>query len=189
MNQNHINVTLLLNNWKQGNKQALDTLVPVIYRELRQLARSQLKRDNSATIQCTELIAEAYLKLVDVEQIDWKSRTHFFSVAAKTMRRVLVERYRKRSAAKRGWGKTLLTYRDDTTETQEPVDLEVLDDALRHLEQLDERQAEIVTLKYFGGLEGKEIAETMSISLSTVKREWQMARLWLYKSMNSGNPS
>lgn len=182
------NVTLLLNQWKQGNKQALDNLVPLIYRELKKLAKSQLGKDGSATIQCTELVAEAYIKLVDADNIDWQSRAHFLSVAARTMRRVLVERFRKRKADKRGGGQTLLTYKEDSTEgSAQAIDLEALENVLLQMEKLDPRQAEIVTLKFFGGLEGTEIADTLSISISTVKREWQAARMWLFRALNSSS--
>ncbi|MCB1608069.1 MAG: sigma-70 family RNA polymerase sigma factor [Xanthomonadales bacterium] len=180
------NVTLLLNRWQSGEREALDQLLPTVYAELKRLAQAQLRRDGGATIQPTELVAEAYLKLIDVDQVDFEGRAHFFSIAARTMRRVLVERYRRREAAKRGSGETLLTLNSaiDSGE-RKPLELTRLDDALTDLEALDPRQAEIVTLKFFGGLDGEEIAAALSISTRTVKREWAMAKLWLGRAMAS----
>lgn len=176
-------VTLLLQRWQQGDQDALDALIPVVYEELRRLARAQLHREHKPTIQCTELVAEAYLKLIDAHSIDWQSRNHFFSIAARTMRRVLVERYRARNSDKRGSNQTLLTFKDELDSAPEQsLALDVLDDALNQLETLDPRQAEIVTLKFFGGMKGDEIAQILTISSRTVKREWAAARLWLFKA-------
>ncbi|GJL65422.1 MAG: DNA-directed RNA polymerase sigma-70 factor [Nitrospirales bacterium] len=181
-------LTILLKQWQQGDKNALDALVPAMYQELRRLAAAQLNRDQGASIQCTELISEAYLKLIDVEAIDWRSRSHFFSMAARTMRRVLVERYRFRNTDKRGQKLTILTFDDNMSGTnQSSVALDSLDDALNELEVLDPRQAEIVTLKFFGGLKAEEIAEALSISERTVKREWSVARLWLFRSLQQAD--
>lgn len=178
--------TMLLNRWQSGDQQALNDLVPVVYDELRRLARAQLRRDHKPSIQATELVAEAYVRLIDANAVDWQSRNHFFSMAARTMRRVLVERFRRRNTARRGQGQTLLTYveasgQDHTAEST--VELDQLDDALNELEVLDPRQAEIVTMRFFGGLKVDEIAELLSISPRTVKREWAAARLWLYRSL------
>ena len=178
------NVTLLLKRWQAGESEALDALVPTVYAELKRLARAQIGRDGGATIQPTELVAEAYIKLLDIDQIDFLGRAHFYSVAARTMRRVLVERYRRRDAAKRGSGETLLTLNSAIDSGQsKPLELTRLDDALTDLESLDPRQAEIVTLKFFGGLDGEEIAAALSISPRTVKREWAMAKLWLHRAL------
>lgn len=177
-------VTLLLNRWQSGDAEALDALVPVVYAELSRLARAQLRRDGSATIQPTELVAEAYIQLIDVGQVDFKGRAHFFSVAARTMRRVLVERYRRREALKRSGGETLLTLNSAIDAgPSSSLELTRLDDALNELEALDPRQAEIVTLKFFGGLSGEEIAAVLSISSRTVKREWAVAKLWLHRAI------
>ncbi len=178
------NVTLLLNRWQSGDRQALDQLLPTVYAELKRLAQAQLRRDGGATIQPTELVAEAYLKLVDVDEVDFAGRAHFYSIAARTMRRVLVERYRRREAAKRGSGETLLSLNSAVDSGQSrPLELTRLDDALNDLEALDPRQAEIVTLKFFGGLDGEEIAAALSISTRTVKREWAMAKMWLGRAL------
>ena len=177
-------LTLLLNRWQAGDRQALDVLLPAVYAELKRLARAQLQRDGSATIQPTELVAEAYLKLVDVDQVDFAGRAHFYSIAARTMRRILVERYRRREAAKRGSGETLLSLNSAIDSGQDrPLALSSLDDALTELEALDPRQAEIVMLKFFGGLDGDEIAAALAISTRTVKREWAVAKLWLSRAM------
>ena len=163
----------------------MEALLPVVYAELKRLARGQLRRDGTATIQPTELVAEAYLRLVDSSEIDFEGRAHFYSLAARTMRRVLVERYRRRAADKRGAGQALLTIQPELdAPEQRPIELERLDDALETLEGLDPRQADIVTLRFFGGLKGDEIAAALDISVRTVKREWSMAKLWLHRELS-----
>lgn len=175
-------VTLLLQRWQSGDTEALDALLPNIYEELKRLARAQLRRDGGASIQPTELVAEAYMKLVDVARIDFAGRAHFYSVAARTMRRILVERYRRRIALKRDGGPATLSVQLDPGSGRD-IELERLDHALSDLERLDPRQADIVTLRFFGGLEGAEIAAALGISERTVKREWAMAKLWLYREL------
>ena len=175
-------VTLLLQRWQSGDTEALDALLPNIYDELKRLARAQLRRDGGASIQPTELVAEAYMKLVDVARIDFAGRAHFYSVAARTMRRILVERYRRRVALKRDSDPATLSVSLDPGNGRD-IELERLDHALIDLERLDPRQADIVTLRFFGGLEGAEIAAALGISERTVKREWAMAKLWLYREL------
>lgn len=175
-------ITLLLQRWQTGDTAALDALLPSIYDELKRLARAQLRRDRGASIQPTELVAEAYLKLVDAAQIDFAGRAHFYSIAARTMRRILVERYRRRVALKRDSGPALLSVQVDSGSGRD-IELERLDHALSDLERLDPRQADIVTLRFFGGLEGAEIAAALGISERTVKREWATAKLWLYREL------
>lgn len=184
MNNKIIQVTRLLNRWQAGDQEALDRLIPQVYDELRHLAQAQLNRNKTNSIQCTELIAEAYLRLVDVDDVDWQDRTHFFSMAARTMRRVLVEQYRKSNADKRGNNQTLLTLKDELNPSNEQtIQLENLDDALQKLEQLNTRQAEIVTMRFFGGLTNEEIAEVLSVSCKTVQRDWSVAKLWLFRAL------
>ena len=184
-NVDSLNVTLLLGQWRGGDQAALDALVPLIYQELRQLASAQLRRDPKASIQCTELVAEAYLRLVDASRVPWQDRTHFFSVAARTMRRVLVDNYRAKSTDKRGQNKTLITFDDELGQgSGKALELDRLDDVLTDLEKLDARQAEIVTLRFFGGLTNEEIGQVLEISERTVKREWAMVRLWLFKHLS-----
>jgi RNA polymerase sigma factor (TIGR02999 family) len=178
-----IQVTLLLNRWQAGDKAALDNLIPMVYQELRGLAIAQLKRNNHS-IQCTELVSEAYIRLVDTQNVNYNDRTHFFSMAARTMRRVLVDSYRKKQSDKRGNNQTLLTfYEDSTAESKQTIKLDELEDALIKLEKLDETQAEIVTLRFFGGLKSQEISEVMKVSTRTIRREWTMARIWLHRQL------
>lgn len=182
-NEKTIQVTLLLNRWQAGDKAALDNLIPMVYQELRQLAKAQLKRNNNS-IQCTELVSEAYMRLVDTQNINYNDRTHFFSMAARTMRRVLVDSYRKKQANKRGNNQTLLTFYDDSNaENKQTIKLDELEEALLKLEKLDATQAEIVTLRFFGGLKSQEIADVLNISTRTIRREWAMARIWLHRQL------
>ena len=178
------NVTVLLRRWQSGEAEALEAMLPQIYAELERLARAQLNRDFGATLQPSELVAEAYLKLVNVNDMDFADRAHFFSVAARIMRRVLVDRYRRREAIKRGSGKTLLTLNQfNDVDSVPALELERLNDALNTLEKLDTRQAEIVNLRFFGGLRVDEIAALLKLSDRTIKREWAAAKLWLYREI------
>jgi len=171
----------MLKQWQSGDERALDDMVPVVYKELQRLAARQLDRDQGATLQPTELVAEAYMQLVDVEKVEWQSRAHFYSMAARIMRRVLVQRYRRRQADRRGGGRPPLTLAPaHGASNPKPLALDALEQALTELEQLDSRQAEIVTLKFFGGLTAREIAQALNISEPTVKRDWAAARIWLY---------
>ncbi|MFC3195943.1 ECF-type sigma factor [Marinicella sediminis] len=183
MTDDNIQVTQLLNRWQGGDQRALEKLIPQVYSELHRLAKIQLKRNKKNNIQCTELISEAYLRLVDINSVDWQNRTHFFSMAARTMRRVLVEQYRKNNANKRGNNQTLLTYKDELQQADQDIPLDNLDSALQKLEQLDARQADIVTMKFFGGLSNEEIAEVLSVSSKTVQRDWSVAKLWLFRAL------
>ena len=182
--QDQLAVTQMLQRWQGGDEQALEDIMPVIYAKLRQLAGAQLRRSGDSSIQPTELVAEAYIRLINVEAMSLSDRAHFFSLAARTMRRVLVDRYRQRNALKRGSEMLPVTL----TMTREagqprPIELDRLDDALTDLERLDSRQAEIVTMKFFGGLGNDEVALVMQLSPSTIKREWAAARLWLYQML------
>ena len=184
MNNKSIQVTLLLNRWQEGDQEALDQLIPEVYQQLRELASAQLSRNNKNSIQCTELVSEAYIRLIDVTTVDWKNRTHFFSMAARTMRRVLVDKFRKSNAYKRGNNQTLLTLKEEIiSNSKQTIDLDDLEQALIKLENLDPQQADTVTLKFFGGLSNKEIASIQSVSERTVNRNWSVARLWLYREL------
>lgn len=179
-------VSVLLQRWQQGDEEALQSLIPLVYGELRRLASAQLRRQVSPSLQPSELVNEAYLKLVGVKAADWSGRAHFFSLAARTMRTLLVDRYRRRHAARRGGQRTFLTFSErDIGSGAKRLELDRLDDALKELEALDARQADIVTLRFFGGLTGEEIAGVLGISPRTVKREWAVAKIWLYKSLAS----
>ncbi len=176
-------VTILLQRWHGGEDKALDELIPVVYEELRRLATAQLAR-SGASIQCTELVSEAYLRLVDATAIDWQNRTHFFSVAARVMRRVLVDQFRNRNAEKRGQNMTMLTYQEEAMSGPlRTIELDQLETALSELEALDSRQGEVVTLRFFGGLTIEEVAQVLSVTPRTIRRDWSMARRWLYVRM------
>jgi RNA polymerase sigma factor (TIGR02999 family) len=180
-------VTNLLHAWSAGNPDAQEELLPLVYKELRQRAAGHLRRDRrDHTLQPTALVHEAYLRLVDQREVDWQSRTHFFALASRMMRRILVDHARARAAAKRPNG-TLRVTLDDDVASVEPrqCDLLVLDQALSELADLDHRQERIVELCYFGGLTEVEIADALSVSRSTVARELRSAKAWLYRRMTS----
>jgi len=182
---NAAHITMLLQRWQHGDGEALEDMLPVVYQKLQRLAAAQLRRDAGATIQPTELVAEAYLRLVDIDSVDWRGRVHFYSLAARIMRRVLVERYRRRKAARRGGDITLLTLdTEQSDQGKSPLELDQLEQALSELERLDQRQADIVTLKFFGGLTTREIGSALTLSEATIKREWAAARIWLFDALN-----
>ena len=181
-------VTGLLQAWSAGNPTAQEELLPLVYQELRRRAAGHLRRDRSGhTLQPTALVHEAYLRLVDQRDVDWQSRTHFFALASRMMRRILVDHARAHAAAKRPNG-TLRVTLDDDIASVDPrhCDLLVLDQALSELAELDQRQERIVELCYFGGLTEVEIAGALSVSRSTVARDLRSAKAWLYRRMTSG---
>ena len=181
-------VTQLLLDWGNGDKAALDKLVPVVYQELRRLAAYYMRRERPGhTLQTSALVNEAYMRLVDYSQMRWQSRAHFFAIAAQAMRRILVEHARKRHFAKRGGGAVKVSFDEAAIVSQEQAaDLVALDDALTSLEAMDERKARIVELRYIGGLNIEETAEVLSISPATVQREWRAAKAWLYREIKEG---
>jgi RNA polymerase sigma factor (TIGR02999 family) len=174
-------VTGFLKAWSSGRPEALDKLMPVVQDELRRLAASYMRRERrDHTLQVTGLVNEAYLRLVEQKEVSWQDRRHFFGIAAQCMRRVLVDYARHRHADKRAGGKTFVVL-DDSIEVAEKrgIDLIALDDALASLAELDERQAQVVELRFFGGLTILETARLLKISTATVKRDWESARVWL----------
>jgi RNA polymerase sigma factor (TIGR02999 family) len=178
-------VTDLLVAWNKGDEGALARLLPLVYDELRQLARRYLRDERQGhTLQPTALVHEAFERLVDQERVQWQGRTHFLAVAAGTMRRVLVDHARKRHAAKRG-GQGIRITLDESLAVAERRDVDVisLDDALNGLARLDATQAKLVELRYFSGLGIEETAQALGISPATVKREWSTAKAWLYHEM------
>jgi RNA polymerase sigma factor (TIGR02999 family) len=181
-------VTQLLLDWGNGDKAALDKLVPVVYQELRRLAAYYMRRERPGhTLQTSALVNEAYMRLVDYSQMRWQSRAHFFAVAAQAMRRILVEHARKRHFAKRGGGAVKVSFDEAAIVSQEQAsDLVALDDALTSLEAMDQRKARIVELRYIGGLNIEETAEVLAISPATVQREWRAAKAWLYREIKEG---
>ena len=178
------NVTELLLRWRDGSQEALDELVPIVYSELRRLAQYHLKGEQPAhSLQATGLAHEAFVRLFGFQRVDWQNRAHFFAIASRIMRRVLVEHARKRRAAKRGAGMRItLTEGDAVTEA---LDVEVLSlhQALSKLEAKDPRQSRVVELRYFGGLDIDETAEVLEVSPRTVKRDWRVAKLWLRREL------
>jgi RNA polymerase sigma factor (TIGR02999 family) len=181
-------VTRLLVAWGDGDKAALDLLMPLVHAELRRLARHYMSRERPGhTLQSTALVNEAYLRLVEQEGMRWENRAHFFGIAARLMRQILVEHARGRQAAKRGGGQYRLSLsRIDRLASAPDVDLLALDEALGRLEALDPQKSRIVELRYFGGLGIEETAEVIGVSPATVKRDWSMARAWLRRELGGG---
>jgi len=178
-------VTQLLHQWSNGNQEALGELLPIIYGELRRVAHQYLHREHhEQTLETTALVNEAYLKLIDQRSVNWQNRAHFFAIAAQAMRRILIDNARRRRAAKREGEKISL---DDVTviSGDRSAHFLALDEALQKLEALDSQQSKIVELRYFGGLTIEETAEALSLSPATVKREWAMARAWLYSYLSA----
>lgn len=180
-------VSKLLLNWGQGDQGAREALIPLVYDELRRLARRHLRRERPGhTLQSAALVNEAYLRLIRQDQPQWQSRAHFFGVAAQLMRHILVDHARNRMAAKRGAGAPRLTLDPEIALPQQrEVDLVALDDALNQLAALDEQQSRVVELRFFGGLSIEETSVVLEISPATVKREWATARAWLQREMKN----
>jgi RNA polymerase sigma factor (TIGR02999 family) len=180
-------VTALLLAWGRGEEGAEERLFELVYHELRRRAAAQLRRERgSHTLQPTALVHEAFMRLVDHGSIPWQGRAHFFAVASRTMRRVLVDHARRRLARRRGGGATRITL-DDAGAVSQPrdVDLLALDGALERLAALDPRQSQIVELRYFGGLSVDETAQVLRVSSPTVKRGWTTARAWLFRELQA----
>lgn len=183
-------ITDLLARWNSGDASARDALIPFVYDELRKIARRCLAgQRRSHTLQPTALVHEAYMRLARRDSAHWQDRMHFFALAAKIMRQILVDHARKHAAAKRG-GNALTIALDEfpATSKQPQLDLLALDDALKQLGALDPRQCRIVELRFFGGLSIEETAQVVEISPATAKREWATARLWLHHTMSGGEP-
>jgi RNA polymerase sigma factor (TIGR02999 family) len=181
-------VTELLVRWRGGDKAALDALLPLVYAELRRIARHYLSNERSDhTLQSTALVHEAYLRLAKQQLPEWQNRAHFFAVAAQLMRQILVDYARTHKASKRG-GAVYVLGLEEAEEKAQPLDLDIvaLDDALKTLAELDLQQSRVVELKFFGGLSIEETAEVLGVSPSTVKREWITARAWLYRELERG---
>lgn len=182
------NVTRLLQEWSEGNPDAQEELLPLVYNELRKRAAGHLRRDRKGhTLQPTALVHEAYLRLLGQREVDWQNRSHFFALASRMMRRILVDHARARAAAKRPDEALRVTLDGDLASIDpRTCDLLMLDRALSELAHLDERQGSIVELYYFGGLTEDEVAGAMSVSRSTVARELRSAKAWLHRRMTSG---
>ena len=179
-------VVALLERWQRGDKTALDEMVPEVYDELKRLARIYLSRERpDHSLQPTELVHEAYMRLVAQREVDWRNRAHFLGVAAQVIRRILLHHAEHRSARKReGYSNRVsLDAALECLERDATVDLLTLNSAMERLAALDPRQSQIVELRVFGGLTVEEAAEVLSLSATTVKREWSVARLWLQKEL------
>jgi RNA polymerase sigma factor (TIGR02999 family) len=179
-------VTQLLIDWNNGNRQALDELLPLVYDELRRVAARYLQRERPGhTLQGTALVHEAYLRLIDQTRVRWQNRAHFLGVAAQMIRRILVDHARAKQSAKRG-GIAMKLSLDESIEAPErrEVDLGALDDALEDLGKIDPQQTRVVELRFFTGLSIEETAEALSISPATVKRDWVVARAWLFRELS-----
>ena len=179
-------ITQLLLAWSDGDKQALDRLVPLVYDELCRLAQNYMRRERAGqTLQTTALIHEAYLRLIDVDQVQWRNRAHFFGIAARLMRQILVARARERGCQKRGGGAERVSL-DEAMVIDERLDedLVALDEALGELSQFDARMAQVVEMRFFGGLTEEEIAAALDVSTKTVRRDWRLARSWLRRKLS-----
>jgi RNA polymerase sigma factor (TIGR02999 family) len=178
-------VSELLLHWGKGDRQALEAILPLVYNELRRLARYQLRQQRpNHTLQTTGLVHEAYLRLAGEESLRVENRSHFLGIAAQLMRWILVDYERNRRAAKRGAGLTLITLDSRIASPQRDVDLLALDEALDRLTKLDSQQSQIIELRYFGGLSIEDTSEFLGISPATVKRSWASARAWLRREMS-----
>ncbi len=179
-------ITGLLADWSKGDQSALERLVPLVYQELHKLAHSYLRDESPGhTLQPTALIHEAYLRLIDQNIQEWQSRAHFYGVAARLMRQILVEHARSRRAEKRGGGALKLSLDEALHYSREQAaELVALDDALTALAAIDERKCRVIELKYFGGLTVEETAEALGVSIPTVVRDTRMAQAWLHREMS-----
>lgn len=189
MDHGQTEITQLLLDWRNGNKEALDQLTPLLYAELRRMAASYLRRERSNhTLQPTALVNELYMQLSKMAKLEWKDRAHFFGISSYLMRQILVQHARTTNAAKRGGNVKKLSLDEALTVSEDgSSELIALDDALRELAALDERKSKIVEMHYFGGLTQQEMAEVLGISESTIGRELRMAHAWLFRQVSRGD--
>ncbi|NNE65751.1 MAG: sigma-70 family RNA polymerase sigma factor [Pyrinomonadaceae bacterium] len=182
-------ITRFLREWKEGDDSAVDRLFPLVYDELRRQARSYMNKERRGhTLQPTELVNEAYMRLIDINEIDWKDRAHFFAVSSTFMRRILVDHSRRVATDKRGGGMQRLTLENlQVSEKAVASDILDLDEALKKLHEFDERKAKAIEMNYFGGLNQKEIAEVMKVSPKTIQRDLDFAKLWLVSELRGEN--
>lgn len=178
-------VTQLLIAWSEGNSEALESLMPLIYNELHQLAAQYLRHERANhTLQTTALVNEAYLRLINQTEVKWQNRAHFFAIAAQMMRRILINYARDQKALKRGGYRQQVSLTETMAVTQQQdLDLLALDDALNQLAASDERKSRLIELRFFTGLSIEEAAEVLEISIATAKRDWTLARAWLYQKI------
>jgi RNA polymerase sigma-70 factor (ECF subfamily) len=184
-------VTGLLLAWSGGDREALERLVPLVQHELRQIARKHMAGERAGhSLQPTALVNEAYLRLIDLERVKWQNRAHFFAMASRMMRRILVDAARAKGYRKRGGGVQRVTFIEDLAPVKQPeYDVIALDDALQALEALDARKVRVVEMRFFGGLTVEETAAALGVSRDTVMRDWQFSRDWLRRQVaRSGDP-
>lgn len=188
MEENAKPITILLDEIKQGNAESFNKLLPQVYDELRRLAKSYLNRERIGhTLQPTALVHETFLRLINQKQIEWQDRAHFFGIAARLMREILIDYARAKKSRKRGGeDMTMIALEDAVSASFEPKELDVLvlDELLKQLAKLDERQVQIIEMRFFAGLSVEETAEAMRISPATVKRDWQTAKIWLLRKLS-----
>lgn len=191
MNPSPNDVTQLLVAWRNGDEGARDELMSVVYQELHRLAHHYMKRESAGhTLQTSALVNEAFLKLVDQRDVQWRNRTHFFGIAAQMMRRILVDYARSRRYAKRGGGTRPISLEDGIIVSEErSAELVALDEGLERLAEIDPRKGQIVELRFFGGLSIEETAEVLEVSPGTVMRDWTLAKAWLRRDMSGQGPS
>jgi len=184
-------VTQLLLAWSDGDKAALEELTPLVYAELRRLAERYMRRERPGhPLQTTALVNEAYVRLVDLQQVQWQNRAHFFGIAAQLMRHILVDFARARRRAERGGFKQQVSLEEAAVVSKErSADFIALDDALKSLAEIDPRRSRMVELRFFGGLSVEETAEALNVSQRTVMREWSLARDWLYRELSKEKKS
>jgi RNA polymerase sigma-70 factor, ECF subfamily len=181
-----VKVTQLLKAWSAGDARALEKLVPVVHQELRRMARNYMRRERKGhTLQATALVNEVYLRLVDIKDVNWQDRAHFFAVSAQMMRRILVNLAHARRTKKRGGAAQRITL-DDVPDISgsKANELIALDDALHELEKFDPRQAQVIELRFFGGLSVEETAEVLKISPQSVMRDWKLAKAWMMRELS-----
>ncbi len=177
-------VTEMLLAWNRGEAGALEQLTPLVYAELRRIAHGHMAGQHPGhTLQTTALVHEAYLRLIDCQQVGWQDRNHFFSLSSRLMRRILVEFARSRQRLKRGGQAVKVSLNDGIISTDQGVDLVALDDALKNLAAMDPRKCQVVELRFFGGLSVQETAEGLQVSPETIHRDWKMAKMWLLREL------
>ena len=181
-------VTQLLIDWSNGDENALRQLIPLVHEELRRVARRHMAHERAEhTLQATALVNEAYVRLVDIRQVKWQNRAHFFAMSARLMRRILVDFARSRRYQKRGGGAQQVSLQESMVVSPEPgADLVRLDEALTALAAVDERKAQVVEMRFFGGLSVEETAEALHVSRDTVIRDWKVAKAWLLRELKAG---
>lgn len=181
-------VSQLLIDWSDGDTEALNKLIPVVYGEMRRLAHHYMRQERVGhTLQTTALVNEAYMRLADYKRMRWQGRAHFFAIAAQVMRRILVDHARSRNYAKRGGGELLASLEEAAFVSDEgSAEVLAVDEALKALEAWDPRKGRIVELRFFGGLSIEETAEVLKVSPTTVQREWRSAKAWLHRAISNG---